>query len=171
MSKRKQYVLGFMFSQDLRTVVLIEKQRPAWQKGKWNGVGGLVEDEVLRDAMAREFAEETGVKTDPDMWTMFARMKFKDHDVFCFAIRGNPNAARTRTDEKVEVWHIGLVLDRRHYCFDPKTIGNHQPLMSLILLAEYSLNNSLPAQPFTTIDYLRMAVVPVKRESFVAVES
>lgn len=38
-----QYVLGFMFSNLMNNVVLLQKQKPNWQKGLWNGVGGKVE--------------------------------------------------------------------------------------------------------------------------------
>jgi len=41
---KKTYVAGFMFSPDLENVVLIEKQKPEWQKGKYNAVGGKIED-------------------------------------------------------------------------------------------------------------------------------
>lgn len=58
----QSYVCGFMFSLDLRRVALIRKNRPEWQKGKLNGIGGKIEPgESAYDAMAREFLEETGV--------------------------------------------------------------------------------------------------------------
>lgn len=54
------YVCGFHFSEDLKQVVLIRKQKPEWQKGKLNGVGGKIEDnEHGLGAMIREFKEET----------------------------------------------------------------------------------------------------------------
>ena len=36
------YVVGFYFAQG--QVMLIQKDRPVWQKGKWNGVGGKIDD-------------------------------------------------------------------------------------------------------------------------------
>lgn len=57
-----RYVVGFLFDDDGSRVVLIEKQRPEWQRGKLNGVGGHVEEgETPLGAMVREFQEETGV--------------------------------------------------------------------------------------------------------------
>ena len=39
------------------------KRRPAWQAGRWNGVGGKVEPgEDIHTAMHREAAEEIGVR-------------------------------------------------------------------------------------------------------------
>lgn len=56
------YVAGFLFDAGREDVLLIEKQRPAWQRGKLNGVGGKIEPgETPEAAMEREFAEEAGV--------------------------------------------------------------------------------------------------------------
>ncbi len=92
--KTKSYVLGFAFDAQRETVILIEKNRPAWQKGKLNGVGGKIDPEDLTEyhAMAREFKEETGVETSPDEWEKFAIMNC-DNDimgghsiVYCFRL-------------------------------------------------------------------------------------
>jgi 8-oxo-dGTP diphosphatase len=65
----KQYCLGFAFSQDRKEVLLQQKDHPAWQRGRWNGLGGhLEEGEKFVDAMAREFQEEAGIVTDPAHW-------------------------------------------------------------------------------------------------------
>ena len=37
------YCAGFLFDPEKELVVLIEKQKPAWQKGKLNAVGGKIE--------------------------------------------------------------------------------------------------------------------------------
>lgn len=84
-----KYCLGFAFSTDThcRTyVALIEKSKPQWQAGKYNGIGGKIEDTDTdaRAAMVREFREETGVDTDADAWKGFAVMKFWDCEVECF---------------------------------------------------------------------------------------
>ncbi len=57
----KHYVLGFVFNSQLNKVLLIKKERPDWMKGRWNGIGGKLEDgETPSDAMYREANEETG---------------------------------------------------------------------------------------------------------------
>lgn len=68
----KHYVLGFAFNAHDQ-LVLIEKQRPEFMKGKLNGVGGKVEtfDDGLISAMIREFREEAGVLTTTDQWNYF----------------------------------------------------------------------------------------------------
>jgi hypothetical protein len=57
---KDRYVVGFVFSKDLSRVLLVLKNRPAWQDGKFNGIGGKIEgDETAFEAMNREFVEET----------------------------------------------------------------------------------------------------------------
>jgi 8-oxo-dGTP pyrophosphatase MutT (NUDIX family) len=66
----KTMVAGFMFHGP--RVLLVQKLRPTWQAGLYNGVGGAVErDETLVRAMTREFYEETGQLTLPGDWEHF----------------------------------------------------------------------------------------------------
>lgn len=62
-SKFSFYVVGFIMDPGYdKTVVLIKKNRPNWQKGKLNGIGGKFErDETPINAMIREGREEAGV--------------------------------------------------------------------------------------------------------------
>lgn len=84
----KKYVVGFMFDDLGERVLLIRKNRPDWQAGKANGVGGKIEEgEMPLAAMTREFEEETGVKTDTTMWDCFALMSgfdFHDFEIYFF---------------------------------------------------------------------------------------
>lgn len=65
MTKRIEYVTGFLFDKTLSKVLLIQKTKPEWQKGKCNGVGGKVEkSETFDNAMQREFKEETGLEVE-----------------------------------------------------------------------------------------------------------
>ena len=62
---RKHYVLGLVFNYDHSEILLVEKLRPDWQKGRWNGIGGKIEEEETPgDAMLRECGEETDHKYD-----------------------------------------------------------------------------------------------------------
>ena len=58
----KHYVLGFIFNKAGKEVLLVEKKRPEWQAGHWNGIGGKIEDDDKNplEAMEREVIEETG---------------------------------------------------------------------------------------------------------------
>lgn len=56
-----KYVCGFAFDHLLQSVALVWKNKPKWQEGKLNGIGGKIEQgELPIDAMRREFKEETG---------------------------------------------------------------------------------------------------------------
>ncbi len=71
------YVVGFFIegSIDNGLVVLIQKNRPAWQAGKMNGVGGKIEiGELPITAMVREFWEETGYTVEEGRWNKFAEI-------------------------------------------------------------------------------------------------
>lgn len=61
------YVL--CIANDTENYIMIQKNRPDWQKGKFNYVGGKIEnDETPLNSAIREFYEETGVQTDEKTW-------------------------------------------------------------------------------------------------------
>lgn len=67
------YVAGFMFEKSLALVALVLKSKPAWQAGKFNAIGGKVEEgETTMEAMSREFVEETGLWHRD--WNLFAEL-------------------------------------------------------------------------------------------------
>lgn len=95
-----EYVVGFLYNERKSIVVLIEKQRPAWQKGRLNGVGGHIEPgETPLDAMRREFWEEAGVKIDD--WELAVEMTGRTWRVHFFTACGNVLDTWTRTDESI----------------------------------------------------------------------
>jgi 8-oxo-dGTP diphosphatase len=70
----KKYVLGFYFDGD--RVLLINKTKPEWQRGKLNGLGGTIETgEAPLLAMVREFKEESGIDTNPTQWVRVADLR------------------------------------------------------------------------------------------------
>ena len=71
---KRRYSAVALFSQDLEHVLLIHKQKPAWQAGKANFPGGKVEEsdqptdseshrrtDEYRNCAQRELLEETGL--------------------------------------------------------------------------------------------------------------
>ena len=103
----KKYVLGFAFTEGLEDVLLIQKNRPEWQAGLLNGIGGKIEDFDITPevAMVREFIEECGISTNPTDWTHYATMQ-RDDDfiVYCyFAVLPceSIDTMRSVTDEQV----------------------------------------------------------------------
>ena len=104
-----------MFDDFGERVVLIRKNRPEWQVGKANGVGGKVEPgELPMAAMVREFREETGVETTSFDWENFAVMTGTDfHDFEIAFYRGYSSlflaSAKTKTDEAIEIWETDAI--------------------------------------------------------------
>jgi 8-oxo-dGTP diphosphatase len=97
-----KYVVGFLFNQDTNKVCLIRKNRPQWQKGRLNGVGGHIEDgENPKAAMTREFQEEAGEVID---WRQFLLVKGNEYELHCFTAKATainlPNI-HSMTDEIV----------------------------------------------------------------------
>ncbi len=108
------YVAGFMFSIDFKKVALIRKNRPAWQAGKLNGVGGHIEqNELPACAMHREFIEETGYNL-PVAWEQYARISDSGcFSVTFFATTGELDALETTTDETVEIVEVEKLSDNK----------------------------------------------------------
>jgi 8-oxo-dGTP diphosphatase len=110
-----QYVLGIATLGN--AVVMVKKNRPAWQAGKFNFPGGKIEEgETPEQAMYREFLEETGVEVLPDAWRYIGRIYSKQRDfsvhVFHHVDHGDLTAVTSMTDELVqlidddEVWAV-----------------------------------------------------------------
>lgn len=136
-----KYVAGFLFDETCEGVALIEKQKPEWQKGLFNGIGGKVEDgETYEEAMEREFEEETGVTIFKDEWKFLCEISGKDYTVkFYYGITDKLANCATMEGEKVLIispedlhnwkvidnlrWLIPLAIDR---------ITQYSPTISLI---------------------------------------
>lgn len=97
------YVCGFYFDHKCRQVVLIWKNKPDWQKGKLNGVGGKIEaGETPQVAMRREFKEETGI--DHEDWKGLIALSTKEWRVYFFYAIGEATSfeyAETQESEEV----------------------------------------------------------------------
>lgn len=129
--KIQQYVLGIAMNPAKTRVVVIQKKTndPAisWQNGLYNGIGGKIEEgETALQAMIREFQEETGVKTLPEDWNTFIKLKASNYEVFCFWMLSDKiYQCRTTTKEEVvieQVWDI----------HDENTINSFQWLMEMV---------------------------------------
>lgn len=99
----QKYCLGFIFNEDYSEVIVIEKLRPEWQKGKLNGIGGKVEEgESAYTAMIRECKEETGL--DIINWKPIGRMigDWGEVEVFKTTYK-DLSEAKTMEEEKVKV--------------------------------------------------------------------
>jgi 8-oxo-dGTP diphosphatase len=107
----QEYVVGFLFDENYQKVVLIQKNKPDWQKGKLNGVGGKIEPgETSMDAMVREFEEETGLTTL--VWENFASITGNGFVVHFFFGQVNEErfySVRSTTDEKVDIFKVAQI--------------------------------------------------------------
>lgn len=94
-----KYVLGFMFNEKGTDVLLIEKLKPDWQKGKFNGIGGKMEEgEWGSSAITREFEEETGIEHDD--WNYVVTMYGDDWLVEVFTAKSDDVFYATSMEEE-----------------------------------------------------------------------
>ena len=89
----------------------MKKNRPEWQYGLLNGLGGHIEDgESSLSAMIREFKEESGV--DFDAWNRFCELRVDEAQVSFY--RGfAPDEVLAKisstTDEEVYLYRLDKV--------------------------------------------------------------
>lgn len=110
------YVLGFYFRgpAGIEEVALIRKNRPHWQAGKLNGIGGKVEedDDSNAHAMVREFYEEAKLNTNLSDWRKFGELHHDGNLVHLFMSRPQSAGALallSGTDEEVQWYPVHLL--------------------------------------------------------------
>jgi len=129
----RTYVCGFLFSPDRSHVLLIRKNRPAWQAGKLNGVGGKVEaGESFHAAMRREFREEAALDLPESAWRHCLTLAGSDDAGSSIPWAGHffrafhdLSQTRTLTDEHLETHPTSKL--------PPDTIPNLHWLIPLLL--------------------------------------
>ena len=108
-----KYVVGYLFNRDTNEVCLIQKNRPNWQKGRLNGVGGHIEQgENPQDAMPREFWEEAGERNIA--WRQFLFITGTGYELYCFtakATRQNVMNVHSATDEIIGWYSVESLPD------------------------------------------------------------
>jgi 8-oxo-dGTP diphosphatase len=140
-----EYVAGFCFDPKGELVVLIEKTKPAWQKGKLNGVGGKLEpDETLQQAMQREFREETGVTvTDWKQFTTLSGDGFNVHFFYAFVGRDILFMVESTTEEVVALYMVDALKN-------VNTIPNLQWLIPMALSMKHESVSGFIVQELKT---------------------
>lgn len=107
----EKYVVGFLFNKAQDHVVLIEKNKPEFQKGKLNGVGGKIEQgELPIDAMRREFGEEAGVSIYN--WSLDVVITSDNCIIHCYSATAFDQewaAIRSMEEEKIGKYSVASI--------------------------------------------------------------
>ncbi len=131
----QKYVLGFALDYDLRKVILIRKEKPLWQKGKLNGVGGKIEEgESSLDAMIREFEEESGLYIKG--WNNFLTYSGNNFliDIFYVCLKDEDfYSVKTITEELIEIHPINSIQNFPYGSFIPNILWMTKMAVSMEL--------------------------------------
>lgn len=113
---KTRYVLVFLFGIDLKNVLLIRKNRPDYQAGKLNGLGGHIEgDETGKAAAIREVQEECNVSLREYELEHVELVEGEKYEIHVFAAQTNLSQWRTMTDELVECINISKLFDESEH--------------------------------------------------------
>jgi len=100
----KKYTIGIYFNDSLEHVALLLKNRPEWQKGRFNFPGGHIEEgESGENCVIREFIEECGITTNASDWKYIGIIENEtDYYVEIFTAIHNKNHGKLSTMEDQE---------------------------------------------------------------------
>lgn len=151
MSNGTQYVVGFMFSPGLSGVVLTLKNRPAWQEGLYNGPGGKVKPgETHKQAMVREFHEESGYFSSEHDWDLCAVLRPSPRKLASGVPWAEVRFYSTVSDQAV---HINYHCQGEYTRWHPiSTIRRGEFVPNLPLLIEIARDRSGIAWPISLSD-------------------
>ena len=112
MSEVIHYVAGMLFNRSGTFTAIIRKQKPAWQAGRLNAIGGKIEPgEDPVTAMHREFLEETGVDIPAEQWEHVAILTGENFVCHFFGATSDALwGVRTMEEEEVGVMRIDRLL-------------------------------------------------------------
>lgn len=137
-----------LFDEPLQNVLLIRKNRPQWQAGKMNGVGGKVEPgETPQGAAPRELFEETGLAMVKEL-TEFCTFRMTDDaqerqcwcKIWCYCATVEftllHHVARPApTDETLVVWNLNNYPPLENFSLKQSTVQTVPILIHLALAA------------------------------------
>lgn len=114
---------------ELNKVLVVEKHRPAWQKGRLNLVGGKIEPaETPEQAVIRELQEETGFTDIQDVREMGRIVDHSEviHCMFAYLASGSEIRPRECETERPQ-WVLWSSLQE-----DPRLIPNLRVIIPLM---------------------------------------
>lgn len=128
----KHYASCLLVNPQHTEMLLIQKNRPSWQAGKLNIIGGHIEEnEEPIEAAIREVLEEVGFFLDPDTVRPFCRLETQTPQeamvYFFVAEVENLNNFSQKTDEEP------VVVDIDHAVDAPNVIPNLKYLIPLAI--------------------------------------
>lgn len=126
----KRMVAGFLFREN--SVLLVQKEKPSWQRGLLNGIGGEVASgELPLAAMDREFREETSYQHKLDWRHFVTEYEPFGAVVYFYTARADPPAISYRwplLNDSRELLHWIHVSSRLNHC-----VGNLKWMIPLAL--------------------------------------
>lgn len=110
-TENKRYTIGIVFTPKLDCVLLIFKQRPDWQRNKWNFPGGHIEvNESAVQCVSREFKEETNLNIPMEDWVEIDKINNQGNykvGIFTTIYRSQKHGSyETLTDEIVSWFRV-----------------------------------------------------------------
>lgn len=112
------YSVGFLFDTERKHVLLIKKEKPEWQKGCLNGIGGKNEArENPIDTMNRECFEECGLEVG---WRECGVMLGKNNDgskFICYIFKAFDNIIyhyQQKESEQLAIYDVSTALKEPH---------------------------------------------------------
>lgn len=145
----QSYVLGLAFDNEGNNVVLIKKNRPAFQAGLLNGVGGKVEPDEFGShpsrAMVREFREETAVQTEAAEWKQIAVLNGEDYRIHVFTAFDSwiYDHAMTNTDESIIKIPVSEIKEKPLSSSDPIRFMDHVEWLVKLALVTRNTNTKV----------------------------
>lgn len=128
----KNYSNVFALNSRYSEVVLVRKNRPAWQNGLLNAVGGKVDaDETYLQCAIREFKEETSVDISEYPIHHFADLVGVDYKIGFFLVILDDTAfyeCKTTESEQIDRYDINEILTSQY------DIVNNTPFMLSICM-------------------------------------
>lgn len=125
-----RYVIGFLFSQEGLSLAMVRKNKPEWQKGLLNGIGGKIEDDELPiQAMNREFKEEAGV--EDINWQQRLILMGETFELHVFSAFDHDKFLQVKTMEEEKIERMQVNSLNTHSDF--KTVDNLKWLVPLLL--------------------------------------
>ena len=137
-----KFVVGFAFDSKSEQILLITKNRPEWQKGCLNGIGGKIEiRETPSTAMKRESMEETGLNLN---WFRRGVMTGKNND-------GMPFECHIFYAYDNQIYFFNQIEDEPLALYDVDKVNEYPIIRNLFYLIPFG--RSIDRCTFITLEY------------------